>query len=795
MAKILPFIATRGIVVLPYTQIKIEIGRQKSIEALEYAIENKTDIIITTQLDPDLDEPKFKDISKYATIAQIVKARKNKDGDYNITLLGTKIVKLEGHDNDDELSTMAKYSEIDEKWELDKEQLEDVQTLVMEAIQKDIPFKKEYFEKASQVPMNEKLSENDFLSLINNLFMAFNYNDFNNILNFISTNDSAKKIEIFADSILRKMPDDKIQSNVDATISKKMNENLSKQQREFYLRERLRVIREELKQISTRDDEIELIKARLEKEPFPENIKKKITRELNKYEQANPNETSIVKSYIDWLMSLPWWEVSEDNNDLKNVSSVLDKNHYGIRKVKERIVEYLAVKLQNPDSKGAIICLVGPPGVGKTSLAKSIAEALNKKFVKISLGGVKDESEIRGHRKTYLGAMPGRIIKGMRNAGVKNPLFLLDEIDKMSSDYKGDPSSALLEVLDPEQNTNFSDNYIEEEYDLSKVMFVATANYYNQIPEALIDRLEVIDLSSYTPNEKLEIAKSHLIKKVLNSVNLTTDNIKFTDEGINFIINHYTREAGVRELQRVIDKIVRKYLVQKMKGEINSDQQIVVDAAKAREYLGKEIFDLTIKDDYNIPGVVNGMAYTSAGGDLLPIEATYFKGKGNIIITGNLEKTMNESVNVALGYVKANAVKFGIDPEVFKTNDIHVHVPAGGIPKDGPSAGVALTSALISVLTNTPVSTKISMTGEIMLRGKVGIIGGVKEKVISAYRAGVREIFLPKDDERFLEDIPNEILSEIKIHLVQTYDEIFSEIFKDVKINDQFNKDSITLSN
>lgn len=439
------------------------------------------------------------------------------------------------------------------------------------------------------------------------------------------------------------------------------------------------------------------------------------------------------------------------------------------------------MRTQNPKARGPIICLVGPPGVGKTSLAKSIAEALNKVYVKVSLGGVKDEAEIRGHRKTYLGAMPGRIIKGMKKAGVINPLFLLDEIDKMGSDHKGDPSSAMLEVLDPEQNSHFSDNYIEEEYDLSNVMFVATANYYNQIPYALIDRLEVIELSSYTANEKKEIAKTHLIKRVLDGANLTSKDVKFNDDAIDHIINYYTREAGVRELERIIQQIVRKYLVEKLTAKEKTKDAKVITKEVVEEYLGKKKFDLTMKETHQIPGIVNGMAYTAAGGDLLPIEATYFKGKGNIVVTGNLEQTMKESVSVALGYVKANAKHFGINEDIFKDIDLHVHVPAGGIPKDGPSAGVTLTTAIISALTNIPVKTTISMTGEIMLRGKVGIIGGVKEKTISAYRAGVREIFLPIDDERFLEDVPEDIRKNIKFHLVSKYQEIYDEIFKGQK--------------
>jgi ATP-dependent Lon protease len=447
-----------------------------------------------------------------------------------------------------------------------------------------------------------------------------------------------------------------------------------------------------------------------------------------------------------------------------------------LEKVKERIIEYLAVRSKTPNSKSPIICLVGPPGVGKSTLAKSIADALNKKFVKMSLGGVHDESEIRGHRKTYLGSMPGRIIKGMKNAEVVNPLFLLDELDKMTSDnLHGDPASALLEVLDPEQNMNFIDNYIEESYDLTKVMFVAIANYAEQIPEPLYDRLEIIELTSYTEREKLEIAKKYSIPKIFSQTSLTENELKFKDEAILYIINHYTKEAGVRELERLINKIARKFIVKQLHNKIKT-QTIDIDAV--REYLDKEIFEYNVREKENIPGIVNGMAYTSAGGDLLPIEVTYFDGKGNIIITGNLKETMKESASVALGHVKANVEKYGLKNFDFKKKDIHIHVPQGGIPKDGPSAGVTLTTAIISCLTNRSVPASIAMTGEITLRGKVLIIGGIKEKVISAFRGGVNEIFIPKSDERFLKDVPPEVRNKIKFHLVENYNEIYNEIFK-----------------
>jgi ATP-dependent Lon protease len=420
------------------------------------------------------------------------------------------------------------------------------------------------------------------------------------------------------------------------------------------------------------------------------------------------------------------------------------------------------------------MCLVGPPGVGKTSLAQSIARALNKKFVKMSLGGVKDESEIRGHRKTYLGSLPGRIIQGMKKAETINPLFLLDEIDKMSSDYRGDPTSAMLEVLDPEQNKIFSDNYIEEDYDLSKVMFVATANYYEQIPEPLIDRMEIIEISSYTSLEKLQIAKNHLVPKVLTDCGLNKKEISFSDSSLSYIINFYTRESGVRELERLISKIARKFIVKQSKKEIT---KIKIDEKIVKEYLGKEIFELTEKDKVSIPGVVNGMAYTTAGGDLLPIEVSLFPGKGNIIVTGNLKETMKESASVALGFVRSNYKTFNIDSDIFKDNDFHIHVPQGGVPKDGPSAGVALTSAIISAIKKHKVSTKISMTGEITLRGKVLTIGGLKEKIISAHRGGVREIFIPYTNERHLEDVPKEIIKDIKVNLINNYEEIFDKLF------------------
>ena len=777
----LPIIVARGIVVLPFTDVNMEIGRPSSIAALEDALNNKNkQLIIVAQKNPDIEKPAYKDLFDVGTLVKIKKAVKDENtGDYSIVVTGLESIEIIKPENEDEaVSTSIEYNVLKVESTIDEETLKTINETFQLVESSNVYFDPKYAKVVKKELANEDIN---YLKAINNCTMGLSIDNEERLQESLETLSLQGKVRVISDIVFSQTGNVDNAKEVDDIINNKLNSNLNKQQKEFYLRERLRIIKEELGEITNRDDETEKIKRRLEQYPYPKHIKEKVRSELSKFEMSgNSNEASIIKAYIDWLMDLPWWQETEDNINLANVQETLDKNHFGIEKVKQRIIEYLALKMQNPKAKGPIICLVGPPGVGKTSLARSIAEALGKVYVKVSLGGVRDESEIRGHRRTYLGAMPGRIIKGMKKAGVTNPLFLLDEIDKMSSDQRGDPASAMLEVLDPEQNARFSDNYIEEEYNLSNVMFLATANYYNQIPHALIDRLEVIELSSYTANEKKEIAKNHLISRVLDASNLTNDDITITDEALDHIINYYTREAGVRELERVIQQIVRKYLVEKLKAK-NKKLTKVVTPEVIEEYLGKKKFDVTLKEKETIPGIVNGMAYTAAGGDLLPIEATYFKGKGNVVITGNLEQTMKESVSVALGYVKSNAKHFGINEDVFKDIDLHIHVPAGGIPKDGPSAGVTLTTAIISVLTNIPVKTTISMTGEIMLRGKVGIIGGVKEKTISAYRAGVREIFMPKDDERFLDDVPTEIKKDLNIHLVEKYQEIYDVIFKGVK--------------
>jgi ATP-dependent Lon protease len=510
---------------------------------------------------------------------------------------------------------------------------------------------------------------------------------------------------------------------------------------------------------------------------MPAHIEEKALYELSRYQTlpASSGESGVIRTYLDFLIDLPWHEVSIDETDISKAETALDSTHFGLEKVKERIIEYLAVKILTGKNPQTILCLVGPPGVGKTSLAQSIAKALGRNFVKQSLGGVKDESEIRGHRRTYLGALPGRILQGMKKAKVVNPVFLLDEIDKLGFDYKGDPSAALLEVLDPEQNAKFSDHYLEEQYDLSQVLFIATANYLGNIPAPLRDRMEIIELSSYTEIEKLNIAKEHLIAKQLETHGLSPDKFEATDEAVMELIRSYTREAGVRQLDRLFGSLIRKaikIILGDKKDKVRISEDNIVD------FLGKPRFSNTKAEKDDQVGVVTGLAYTQFGGDTLPVEVTYYKGKGNLVLTGKLGDVMKESAQAALSYVKSNADKLNIDMDVFHNNDIHIHVPEGAVPKDGPSAGVTITTAIVSALTNKKVDHFLGMTGEITLRGRVLPIGGLKEKSIAAHRSGLKAIMIPMDNKKDLEDIPQDVKDNLEIIPVETIDEIITRALK-----------------
>ena len=599
------------------------------------------------------------------------------------------------------------------------------------------------------------------------------------IYEYLIKPNQVERAEMLLKDIYQEQEMFKIERNLDLKVKKGIDDT----QREYILREKMKLIKEELGDGSSKDSEVEFLKKRIEELDCPIKIKEKLNFELKRLEVMSvmTPEVNIARDYIEWLLTLPWNVYSKDNEDLKKVKKELDKSHYGLEEVKTRIIEYLAVKKMTKSLRGPIICLVGPPGVGKTSLAYSIANAINRKFVKISVGGIKDVSEITGHRRAYVGANPGRIISSMKKAETCNPLFLIDEIDKMSADYKGDPTDSLLSILDPEQNKYFSDNYIEEDYDLSSVMFILTANYIENIPAPLKDRLEIIDLSGYTEFEKLDIAKKYLISKICKENGLNDKFLEMSDEVILRIIRHYTKEAGVRELERQITKIVRKIVTQLVVNNIKMNK-IVISKEVLEKYLGKPKFEYTKKNDKNEIGVVNGLAYTVFGGDTLPIEVNYYKGTGKLMLTGCLGDVMKESANIALSYIKANCKYFKIDYELLTDNDIHIHVPEGAVKKDGPSAGVSLTLALVSALTKKKIDSKLALTGEITLQGQVLAIGGLKEKSIGALRSGIRAIIIPKDNMNDLDEIPKEVKDKIEFIPVSNFKEIMEIIDKEKEV-------------
>jgi len=579
------------------------------------------------------------------------------------------------------------------------------------------------------------------------------------------------------EKILLLISGEQTKAQIDENIANSVRESTEKSQKEYFLREKLKAIKKELGETTDSANSPESILEKLEKNPYPENIKKKVKSELSKFDMMPQGslEGALIQSYLDVLMNIPWWEKTEDDEDLKHVEAILDEDHYGLENPKKRIVEYLAIKKLTGNLKSPILCFYGPPGTGKTSLGKSIARALGRKFFKCSLGGISDEAEIRGHRRTYVGALPGRIIQGMRKAGVTNPVFLLDEVDKLASSYKGDPASALLEVLDPEQNNQFNDNYVEEPYDLSDVLFICTANYLENIPGPLRDRLELIQLSSYTEIEKMHIAKEHLVAKQIALNGLKPEQVVFEDDALRFIIRSYTREAGVRELERKIASCLRKVAVNFVKNPDRGLTTINVD--KVREYLGVPIFEDTQKEKEPQVGVVTGLAYTEYGGDILPIEVNYFKGKGALILTGHLGDVMKESASIALDYVKSNAEAFQVDPELFVNSDIHIHVPEGAVPKDGPSAGVAMTCAIISCLSHRPVSPDVAMTGEVTLRGQALPIGGLREKSLAALRSGIKKIVVPKDNKKDVDELPKEVKDTLQIVFMSSVEDAVKESF------------------
>ena len=577
-------------------------------------------------------------------------------------------------------------------------------------------------------------------------------------LKYLFELDATKRLVL----VLTDLRSTKFHNELERKIDENVRKNMSEQQKEYYLREKMRAIQEELGDKAKKDADVDKLREQIKSAGLPKSMEEKALNELNRFAMtpSTSPESGIIKTYLDFVLSLPWSTSSNDTSDLALAKQILDEDHYGLDKVKDRILEYLAVRLMTKENPQTILCLAGPPGVGKTSLARSVARALNKKFIKQSLGGVKDESEIRGHRRTYLGALPGRILQSMAKAKTNNPVFLLDEIDKMSSDYKGDPTSAMLEVLDTEQNKYFSDNYLEEPFDLSKCFFIATANYLGNIPAPLRDRLEIVELSSYTEYEKFEIARRHLIEKQIKLNGLQVSDVEITDQAIYYMIQKYTREAGVRELERLVGKIVRKSVTKIL---IDKESKVVVNVDNLEEFLGKVKFENSENTKKDLIGVVTGLAYTEFGGDTLQIEVAHYKGNGKVLLTGKLGEVMKESAETALSYVKANAESFGIDYKLFQENDLHIHVPEGATPKDGPSAGVTMVCAIVSSFTNSKVNHLVGMTGEITLRGRVLPIGGLREKSIAAHRAGLKCILIPKENVKDIDEIPVSVRNSLEI--------------------------------
>lgn len=759
----LPLLITKGAIFYPGVSSYIDAGRPISVNAI-YASKDGSDnlIIVTSQKNPDIDVPNKDDLYLVGTICRITSLT-DKSNLVRIRIEPidrVEISNIELTDNNFYYATGK--SLVFEKYDDSKNQA--VIDSVSNFIQKNV----EILSRLQKNVINVITKTRSAINLCYTLLSSIQ----------ISLEKRQKALEVntieeLSDLTIESLNGEKQKNEIESLLVESVRKSSEKAQKEYFLREKMRAIRKELGDTDDAHD-MDKILENIEKKPYPENIKAKVKSEVKKFQMMPPGslEGALVQNYIDILLSVPWYEKTKDNDDLNQVEQVLDEDHFGLEEPKKRILEYLAVKKLTGNLKSPILCFYGPPGCGKTSLGKSIARALGRKFFKASLGGISDEAEIRGHRRTYVGSMPGRIIQGMRKAGVTNPVFLLDEIDKLASSYKGDPASALLEVLDPEQNTAFNDNYIEEPYDLSDVLFICTANYLENIPGPLRDRLELIEVNSYTEYEKLHIAKDHLVSKQIELNGLAKKKVSFTDDALLYIIQRYTRESGVRELERKIANCLRKVAVEFVKKP--KTRSIVIDVSRVKEYLKQEIFDNNIKEAKPQIGVVTGLAYTQYGGDILPIEVNDFKGKGGLVLTGHLGDVMKESCSIAFDYVKSNAEKYNIDVSKLENVDIHIHVPEGAVPKDGPSAGVAISLAIISCLSKTPVNPDVAMTGEVTLRGLALPIGGLREKSLAALRSGIKTIIVPRKNERDVSELPKEVKDNLTICYMDNVDDAYN---------------------
>ncbi|HCJ6890338.1 TPA: endopeptidase La [Vibrio cholerae] len=755
----IPVLPLRDVVVYPHMVIPLFVGREKSIQCLEAAMDNNKQVLLVAQKKAETDEPKVADLFEVGTVATILQLLKLPDGTVKVLVEGQQRAKITQFYEEEYFFADAQYLVTPELGEREQE------VVVRSAINQFEGF----------IKLNKKIPP-EVLTSLNGIDEAARLADTIAAHMPLKLVDKQKVLELLDVSERLEFLMGQVESEIDLLqvekrIRTRVKKQMEKSQREYYLNEQMKAIQKELGEMDDAPDEFETLKKKIEESKMPKEARDKAEQELHKLKMMSPMsaEATVVRSYIDWMVNVPWTKRSKVKKDLSKAEEILNADHYGLERVKERILEYLAVQSRINKLKGPILCLVGPPGVGKTSLGRSIAAATGRQYVRMALGGVRDEAEIRGHRRTYIGSMPGKLIQKMAKVGVKNPLFLLDEIDKMSSDMRGDPASALLEVLDPEQNNSFNDHYLEVDYDLSDVMFVATSNSMN-IPGPLLDRMEVIRLSGYTEDEKLNIAKDHLVSKQVERNGLEPSEIVIEDSAIVGIIHYYTREAGVRGLEREISKICRKAVKKILLDK--GVKTVVVNQQNLKEFLGVQRFDYGKAEESNRIGQVNGLAWTEVGGDLLTIETQSMPGKGKLTQTGSLGDVMQESIQAAMTVVRSRAEKLGINPDFYEKKDIHVHVPEGATPKDGPSAGIAMCTALVSSLTGNPVKAEVAMTGEITLRGEVLPIGGLKEKLLAAHRGGIKTVLIPKDNERDLEEIPDNVIADLQVLPVQWIDEV-----------------------
>ncbi|HKX84971.1 MAG TPA: endopeptidase La [Pyrinomonadaceae bacterium] len=759
-----PLLPLRDIIVFPHMVVPLFVGRQRSIKALEEATQKQSLIFLSSQKDAKTNDPSEEDIYKIGTLGSVVQMLKLPDGTVKVLIEGKRRARVMRFVANSDFF-LVDVEEAPETVERNTE----VEALVREV---HSTFEN-YVKLKKKIPpeMVMSVSSIDDPGRLADTIVAHLGVKLEDRQNLLETFNAAERLE----KVLGHMRAEIEILEVERRIRSRVKKQMERSQKEYYLNEQMRAIQKELGEKDEFKNEIQEIEEKLKQKKLSAEAKDKVDKELKKLKMMSPMsaEATVVRNYIDWILSLPWNEFTDDKLDINEAERVLEEDHYGLEKVKERILEYLAVQSLVGKIKGPILCLVGPPGVGKTSLGRSIARATGRKFVRVSLGGVRDEAEIRGHRRTYIGALPGKIIQSMKKAGSSNPVFLMDEIDKMSTDFRGDPSSALLEVLDPEQNTTFNDHYLDLDYDLSKVMFITTANTLDRIPRPLQDRMEIIRIAGYTELEKLSIAKKYLMEKQKESNGLTTENLVFTDNALLGVIRHYTKEAGVRSLEREIAAICRKVAVEVVRKDRNA--HIQVGSKSLHKYLGPVKFRYGKAEAEVKVGVTTGLAWTELGGELLATEVTIMPGKGQLIITGKLGDVMQESAQAAMSYVRSRATELGLERDFYQKLDVHIHVPEGAIPKDGPSAGITMATSLVSALMKMPVYNDLAMTGEITLRGNVLPIGGLKEKVLAAHRAGIKKVLIPAENEKDIEEIPATVLKTVELELVSHMDEVLKK--------------------